>query len=288
MFKFQFVLFTILLHCSVTAQKEDSWVICGKERPNDQSMEASPPFTGYRISYTYIIDSTGRIDSLKKEEGNYVNDKKEGVFIKYHSDGKTPKLIEEFENNRPKGKYQKFWFNGKLKEAGTFTKNMQLDSMKRYSESGILEYEAFFNENGKEEAVRYYHENGQLEFVYVTNNGTPTDTAYRYYNNGDLKEWITYDAEGRINNIKEFDAIHPLAVIPEKPKPTQKKACYTDNNYDPNGYNKLYNEEGELIYDGNFKDGVLVDGKVYEYDANGFLLQVIALKAGEQKVEKKK
>ena len=61
-------------------RKQGKWIYYGKDRP-----ESGIPAEG------------------KVEEGKYVDDRKEGIWIKYHNDGVTPKLKGEYENNRPKG-----------------------------------------------------------------------------------------------------------------------------------------------------------------------------------------
>src|SRR3989338_2541016 len=99
--------------------KQGKWIYYGKDRP-----EAGIPAEG------------------KVEEGKYVDDRKEGIWIKYHNDGVTPKLKGEYENNRPKGNYTKYHQNGKVKEVGNFEKNQYHDSLKRFHENGQLEYAA--------------------------------------------------------------------------------------------------------------------------------------------------
>ncbi len=45
--------------------------------------------------------SSGISKTGKVEEGIYVDGRKEGVWTKYHKDGKTPKLKGNYSNNRP-------------------------------------------------------------------------------------------------------------------------------------------------------------------------------------------
>ena len=47
-----------------------------------------------------------------------------------------------------------------------------------------------------------------------------------------------------------------------------------------NGYNKVFNEDAEIWQDGDFRNGSLWDGKVYEYDSDGILLKVKVFKNG--------
>lgn len=245
-------------------RKQGKWVYYGKDRP-----ESGIPAEG------------------KVEEGKYVDDRKEGIWIKYHNDGVTPKLKGEYENNRPRGAYTKFHANGKVKEIGTFEKNMYHDSLVRFHENGKKEYEADFNEQGKEQGkVKYYYPNGQLEYVYVANNGNPTGTAYRYWPNGDVKEVTTFNADGSVGTSTQKEPINPMETVKDpgqsnKTAPALKGTPDTQGvKWQPNGYNKVYNEDKEIWQDGIFKNGKLWDGKVYVYDRDGILLKVEVFKQG--------
>jgi antitoxin component YwqK of YwqJK toxin-antitoxin module len=244
--------------------KQGKWIYYGKDRP-----EAGIPAEG------------------KVEEGKYVDDRKEGIWIKYHNDGVTPKLKGEYENNRPKGNYTKYHQNGKIKEIGNFEKNQYHDSLKRFHENGQLEYEADYNEGGKEQGkVKYYYPNGQLEFEYSSNNGTPTGKAVRYYENGDVKEIIEYAADGSVSKSTEKEMVNQPVTVRD-PGASNERAPSIGSSpktkgvkWQPNGYNKIYNEDDEIWQDGVFKDGKLWDGKVYVYDRDGILLKVKVYKSG--------
>jgi antitoxin component YwqK of YwqJK toxin-antitoxin module len=244
-------------------RKQGKWIYFGKDRPQE----------GY--------PSEGKI-----EEGSYLNDRKEGLWIKYHNDGKTPKLRGEYHNNRPEGSYVKYYPNGKVKERGTFTLNEYQDSLKRYHENGKLEYEANFSSEGQESGtVKYYYPNGQLEFQYQASNGQPEGKAVRYYENGDVKEVIYFGTDGAIKKSEPREMVNPPVKVtdpgasvtpaPQIPTPNTKGAKFL-----PNGYNKVYNANDEIWQDGDFKNGNLWDGKVYEYDRDGILLKVKVFKNG--------
>ncbi|HLP54821.1 MAG TPA: hypothetical protein VK151_07325 [Fluviicola sp.] len=244
--------------------KQGKWIYYGKDRP-----EAGIPAEG------------------KVEEGKYVDDRKEGIWIKYHNDGITPKLKGEYENNRPKGNYTKYHQNGKIKEIGNFEKNQYHDSLKRFHENGQLEYEANYNEGGKEQGkVKYYYPNGQLEFEYSSNNGTPTGKAVRYYENGDVKEIIEYAADGSVSKSTEKEMVNDPVKVKDPGASNERAPAIGSSpktkgvKWQPNGYNKVYNEDDEIWQDGVFKEGKLWDGKVYVYDRDGILLKVKVYKSG--------
>ncbi len=245
-------------------KKQGKWIYYGKDRP-----DAGIPAEG------------------KIEEGSYKDDRKEGIWIKYHNDGITPKLKGEYENNRPKGNYTKYHQNGKIREIGNFDKNQYHDSLKRFHENGKLEYEGDYNQMGKEQGkVKYYYANGQLEFEYTAENGTPTGKAVRYYENGDVKEIITYSATGEVIGSVPKEMEHPQVKVVDPSGPKEKAPAIAGAprtngvKWQPNGYNKIYNEDNEIWQDGVFKEGKLWDGKVYVYDRDGILLKVKVYKSG--------
>lgn len=169
-------------------RKQGKWVFLGKDRP-----------------------TSGYPEDGKIEEGPYVDDRKEGTWIKYHNDGATPKLKGEYKNNRPSGGYTKFYADGTIREVGVFERNKYEGTLKRYHPNGQLEYESNYNEEGKEEGtVKYYYANGQAEFVYDSRDGVPSGKATRYYENGDVKEIITYGANGQVEKSEAREMFRSL------------------------------------------------------------------------------
>lgn len=244
-------------------RKQGRWIYFGKDRP-----EKGYPADG------------------KIEEGPYLDDRKEGTWVIYHTDGVTPKLRGEYHNNRPEGAYVKIYPNGKIKEKGTFERNLYRDSLQRYHENGQLEYQANFNSSGKEDGkVTYFFPNGQVEFEYEANNGNPTGKATRYYENGDIKEVIYYGEDGAIVKSEQREMVSPAVKVndPGISKETAPRVNSPNTKgvkFQQNGYNKVYNKNEEIYQDGIFKNGVLWDGKVYEYDRDGILLKVKVFKNG--------
>lgn len=244
-------------------RKQGHWIYFGKDRPEE----------GYPANGKY-------------EEGPYLDDRKEGIWIKYHNDGITPRLKGTYVNNRPQGAYVKIYPNGKVKETGTFTRNTYTDSLKRFHENGVLEYEANYNDNGKEDGkVKFYYPNGQVEFEYQASNGRPTGKAMRYYENGDIKEIIVYGEDGQVISSEEREMVRPGVTVKDpgaskEKAPAVQKPRTKGAKFAPNGYNKVYNSNDEIWQDGEFRNGQLWDGKVYEYDSDGILLRVKVFKNG--------
>jgi antitoxin component YwqK of YwqJK toxin-antitoxin module len=244
-------------------KKQGKWIYYGKDRPED----------GYPAS--------GKI-----EEGSYRDDRKEGIWIKYHNDGVTPRLRGDYVNNRPQGSYVKYHPNGKVKEKGTFERNQYRDSLTRFNVNGQMEYEAEYNGEGKEDGkVKYYYANGQVEFEYTANNGDPVGKATRYYENGDIKEVIQYNSDGSVGKSETREMVNPSVKVVD-PGASKEKApkIATPRTkgvpFQPDGYNKVYNSNDEIWLDGIFKNSNLWEGKVYEYDKDGILLKVKVFKGG--------
>lgn len=244
-------------------KKQGKWIYFGKDRPEEG------------------FPTNGKI-----EEGKYEDDRKEGLWIKYYNDGVTPKLKGEYVNNRPQGAYVKIYPNGKIREVGTFERNQYQDSLVRFYQNGVREYEAKFNNDGKEQgSIKYYYENGQLEFEYIAQNGKPNGKAVRYYENGDVKEVMYYSPDGSLEKSEKKEMVNPSVKVVElnvskEIAPKIANPLTKGIKFQPNGYNKVFNENDEIWQDGTFKNGMLWEGKVYQYDKDGILLKVKVFKDG--------
>ncbi|UKN00911.1 hypothetical protein K6119_14340 [Paracrocinitomix mangrovi] len=224
----------------------------------------------------------------KIEEGPYKDNRKNGEWIKYHKDGKTPRLIGVYENNRPNGAYKKYYENGGIMEEGTFSGGKQKEVFKRYHENGNVAQEKTFNADGKEDGkVAYYFEDGTPEFVFTKKDGVTVGTGTRYYPNGDVKEIITYNDDGSVAKTEQKDRVNPPKgqVADETaggggPSGTAGKTKNGEK-FNRDGYNKLYNSDDELWMDGQFKSGKLWEGKLYKYDSDGILLKIEIWKNGK-------
>ena len=244
-------------------RKQGKWIHFGKDRP-----------------------AAGYPEEGKIEEGSYENDRKEGTWIKYQRDGVTRKLKGTYKNNRPNGPFIKYYANGVVKEKGTWGRGKYEDSLQRYYENGELEFSTVYDETGKEDGlVQYFYPNGQLEFEYTATNGIATGKATRYYENGDIKELINYNEDGSVGESEVKELINPPVKVNDPGQSAEKapkiNVIRTQGvEFKKNGYNKVFNEDAEIWQDGDFRNGSLWDGKVYEYDSDGILLKVKVFKNG--------
>lgn len=243
-------------------RKQGKWILLGKDKPE----------LGY--------PSDGKIS-----EGDYLNDRKNGTWIIYFKDGVTPKVIGEFVNNRPNGSFQKFYPNGNLKEESTFEDQRYVGVVKRYGVDGALIYQAIYNKAGLESGeVKYFYDNGKPMFFYTAENGSPIGEATRFWNNGEVKEKVKFNAEGKW--LTSSGIIPQTKPLVNENKPEGKQAPMLDENvdsYKPNSYNIILNENKEVWMEGEFKNKILWDGKLYIYDSDGLLMKVEVYKEGDRK-----
>lgn len=244
-------------------RKQGKWIFLGKDQPEK-----------------------GYPDDGKISEGPFKDDRKNGEWTMYYKDGVTPKTKGVFVNNRPNGAFIRYHQNGQIKEVGTFSKRKYSDSLQRFNEKGIKIYDAKYDESGKESGtVTHYHDNGKPEFVYTAKQGVPTGKAYRYWPNGDVKEELVYDEDGSIEETSGIvERVNPPVKVESPTSETTKTAPKPDaleEDFEPNGYNKIRNDDLELWQEGDFKNGQLWDGRLYVYDEDGLLLKVEVYKEGK-------
>jgi antitoxin component YwqK of YwqJK toxin-antitoxin module len=222
----------------------------------------------------------------KVEEGYYVNGRKEGVWIKYFANGGI-QLKGTYNNNRPEGSFTRYYQNGQIAEQGEFRANGYKGLLLRYHENGQLAYRANFNNQGQESGkVSYYHPNGKLALSYTVKNGEVKGQVSRYNTSGQLQSSYQIAPDGAISAVQKANNQTAIAA----PKPLATTNLYPPRLTNPktkglrfvaNGYNKVYNNNDEIWMDGDFKNGQLFDGKVYDYDQDGILQKVRIYKLGK-------
>jgi antitoxin component YwqK of YwqJK toxin-antitoxin module len=222
----------------------------------------------------------------KVEEGYYVDGRKEGTWIKYFSDGGV-QLKGTYNNNRPEGPYTRYFPNGKIAEQGEFKANGYKGLLLRYHDNGQLAYRANFNNQGQESGkVSYYHSNGKLALSYTVKNGEVQGQVLRYNTSGQVQSSFNVASDGAISAVQKANNQTTVVV----PKPVSTTNVYPPRltnpktkglRFVPNGYNKVYNDNDEIWMDGEFKNGQLYDGKVYDYDLDGIVQKVRIYKLGK-------
>jgi antitoxin component YwqK of YwqJK toxin-antitoxin module len=207
------------------------------------------------------------------EEGNYLNNEKEGLWKRFWPNGAVKSEVY-YEAGKPEGPYKIYYANGKLEESGRYHDGKLADRFQRYHSNGILKedlnYDAEGNRNGKQQ---YYHENGTLALEVEMKQGTEQGVQKRYDEQGQLLEERHFDnGHAKPGGVKSYRT-------PQQTKASQMGAGsigFDENRktnsaqeFDPNGYNVLYDKNGNICVTGDFMNGKLYNGRVFHYDNNG-------------------
>jgi antitoxin component YwqK of YwqJK toxin-antitoxin module len=220
---------------------------------------------GFWIFYGKDIPERGYCDSCKVEEGNYLDNRKNGLWTMYYKNDTIPRLTGTFLNGRPEGIYKKFYANGKISEEGNYHIGKQIGLFKTYYQSGCLALEKYFDENGKESGtVTYYYDDCNQEL-----------------NAGSIK--LEYDATIGSGITQRSQCVSTTTVAPEIDSLCIcGVSCLINDGktFQPNGHNRIYNKNGDPWIEGEFKDGRIYNVKVYKYDADGILLKIEIWKYG--------
>lgn len=221
------------------------------------------------------------------EEGNYLDNKRNGIWKKYYPSGTLRSEIT-YENNHPRGKYTIFYENGTPEETGDWQGNRNVGEFNRFHRNGEVAQKFTFNEFGKRDGTQlYYYPNGKLQMTVEIDNGTAHGAYLSYYTNGELK------SEKRIVNglveegsVKEYKATSKASTkFPEPELPVEEtKPAETDRTnlvqFKETGFNTLYNRNQQITQVGEFKEGRLWNGKWHRYDNDGILRKVEIYKDG--------
>jgi antitoxin component YwqK of YwqJK toxin-antitoxin module len=240
--------------------------------------------TVYTIVYGKDIRSSDYNATDKVEEGKLYHLKKEGSWTTYFKTGKI-KLIAEYKNGVPRGKFLKFYENGKLREKGVFLDNHFSDTLFRYYQNGNLESIVVYNEKGEENGTnKYFHDNGNVALVYEKQDNQISDKISWYKEDGALKHQVETTPFGKIKPLFENESSFAFdnSLVKKKVYSLRIAGPITkDSLFNPNGYNIVYTKHDEIYQIGQFSEGSLVDGKSYQYDENGLLDKILVYKTGK-------
>lgn len=246
--------------------------------------------TGKRQGYWRITGALSIEEGYKKssivEEGEYIDNKRHGLWRKYYPTGSIRSEIT-YELNKPNGYYAIFHDNGKLEETGTWKGNKNVGEFKRYYENGKTAQEFNFTRTGKRNGIqRYFYENGNIQMSVEIEDGVAHGMMKTYYRDGSEKsvKRITngITEEGSIKNFEPSTTNTVKTADPKLPKqettPAEDKPNLT--RFNASGFNTLYNRNQQVSQVGKFEEGRLWDGKWYRYDQNGLLRKVEVYKSG--------
>lgn len=222
----------------------------------------------------------------KVEEGPYVDSKKVGLWKSYFSTGKVKNELT-YNNNRPSGYAKMYYENGNISEEGVWENNRWVGQYKYYYDNGQLSYEWNYNKDGKREGVqKYYHPNGKVMIEGDWKEGKEAGVLKEYYEDGSLKSEKNFkDGTLDIASVKLYDKkAGTPEVKKEEPKETTPEVKETPKEVKPgylqDGFNRVLGRDGKPVKEGTFKNGLLIDGKQYEYEG-GKLVKTLIFKGGK-------
>jgi antitoxin component YwqK of YwqJK toxin-antitoxin module len=209
----------------------------------------------------------------KVEEGVYIDNEKEGVWKKYWPNGTVRSEIH-YMKGKPEGPYKVYYANGKLEESGRWKDGKLCDRFQRYHSNGIVKEDFTYDSEGTRQGKQhYYHENGTLAMEVEMNGGEEHGVQKRYDDRGQLMEERNFDnGKSKPGGVKSY-------MTPQQSKASQMGAGSVGiaenqktngaQQFDPNGYNVLYDSNGNVCVSGDFLNGKLYNGKVNHYSADG-------------------
>ncbi len=264
--------------------------------------------------WVYYYDTLHTMVSCK---GNFVNDKREGVWTTFYRSG-TVKSTITYANNKEAGYVRFYYEDGKISEEGTWINNHWVGEYRYYYSSGQLAYEWNHDESGRRSGhQQYFYENGKLRISGNWVAGKEDGTISEYYDSGKLRsesQWKNgfthgvmkeYYADGsimaeRIFNNGVYDAVASSVYREQRNKPQKNEDAIVvpaavdvdttnyivDTQIDSpelftgTGFHRFYNSSNQIDREGNFVNGNMINGKKYYYNASGKLIRIAIYENG--------
>jgi antitoxin component YwqK of YwqJK toxin-antitoxin module len=218
------------------------------------------------------------------EEGGYKNDKKTGKWLLYFENDKVKHILTYIEN-RPDGYAIFYYKNGKKREEGVWKNNKWVGEYKYYYNNGNIRNQWTYNKEGARTGVqKYFFENGQLMIEGDWVNGKKAGTVTEYYEDGSIKSERVF-INGKIDllattnyypreklgvsTIKEYQKTELLENPSSLKGLDLKVASNSVSPWSGTGDKKFFNKNGQIIREGFFVKGYLMDGSVFLYDSKG-------------------
>ena len=183
----------------------------------------------------------------------YKDGKLNGPYENYYTPNKGENILGNkgiYVNDIRVGPYEKYWYNGNVKEKGIYVvgkseagnrKSVNDGLLEKYYENGKLEEKAYYKTgvlNGPYEA---YFDNGQLDTKMTFLNGYTIGLVINYYKNGQIHEKVTFKlSTNKINT--SFDGLYESFYFNGQ----LNKRCFYKLGV-LNGEYEEYTEDGTLI-----------------------------------------
>jgi len=223
------------------------------------------------------------------EAGDYKTGRKSGIWKKFYPSGNVKSEIN-YQNGRIFGEFTTYHDKpGAISESGSMKGRAMSGPHKRINEDGIVTIEKNYGPDGRMQGPQIFrHKNGQVEFEFEKKDGKNVGTATRYFPNGDVKEQIVYNDDGSVKSSEKKARVNPKYEDPEPPALAKKAPKLPSDAYVqidgkivtkiPSGKQKVFNQAGDILYDGFFEGGEFKDGDYYVYDEDGLIMHIEVFK----------
>lgn len=235
--------------------------------------------SGKRQGWWIITNVNGQLEDCpvesKVEEGRFRDGQRQGLWKSYNCSGRVKNEMT-YVNDRKNGYAKLYYSDGGIMEEGIWQGNKWVGKYKFYHENGQLYYDFNYNDEGRRDGVqRYYHDNGKLMVEGTWTDSKEAGVIKEYNRDGKLVTESTFN-DGKLDE-SSVKIYKPEA---EKPKPEPKKeeppievkkeepAKPADVGMLGDGFHRTFDKKGHLTKEGEFKNGILIEGKVYIYDGD--------------------
>lgn len=199
----------------------------------------------------------------KEIESSYINDTIDGNYKKYYRNGK---LMQELNlvMGSPDGECREYTMEGNLESSIQFTKGRLNGKYMKY-ENNSLFCQANFKDNMLCDSLVYYYPNHTMSEKVLAKNDTVIKKV-KYFENGKVKEEMTFNAQSTYTIGEELMVSQSFieTII----------AAEFNSLRNVNGTFKNYYESGQLLSEGNIKDGDL-NGIWKFYSINGVMIHEV-------------
>lgn len=236
-------------------------------------------------------------------EGYYVNNQKDGIWKSFYKNGNIKSEIT-YSTGKKRGFAKVFYEDGQIAEEGTWMEDKWTGKYKSYYRNGKLSYVWNYNEKGNRCGYqKYFYENGNIKIEGEWANGKESGLVKEYYPNGFLKSKKVFCdgkcEKSQIKCFREKDSVHENDIVVKNNIPNDEIAIKKDSlhtfenkeiapiktdtikTFTGTGKHILYNKNKDPEKEGDFVDGVLINGKHYFYDKNNILIKTAIYKFGK-------
>ncbi len=237
------------------------------------------------------------------QQGFYKDGKKQGEWIVYYKNGNI-KSKSFYKDNHIFGPVTTYYKDGTIREQGRWERNKWVGDYRYYYPNGKLKFMWHYDKSGKRTGkqvyyydsgkkyvegtwsggkengwIKEYYPSGQLHVVSLWKNGLQDGQYLEYYNTGALK-LKKYYKQGKEDSSRTE---HYTYIAGTNPTNAQRDTIHAYKQFSGSGFFRFYNADGKLTSEGEFRQGVLYQGKRYFYDKDGNLFKTVYIEEGRVK-----